>query len=310
MPDDKTPWWYRQALDAVSETGSVEVLGANIHYETWGRDGPGIALVHGSSGHVEWWRFVAPFLADRFRVVALDLSGNGDSGWRDRYSGAGFAEETWQVCQVAGLPERPFVVGHSFGGFVALETGHCFGDRLGGVVLVDYTVTRPEDHVEWGGKADSAGYTRRRTRVYEDHEAAVGRFRLLPDQPVRYPEVLEHVARRSLRQVEGGWTWKFDPALYEHLVLGDEQRDKFVGLSCRSALVVGECSEDIGAYGADYMRGITAGRLPVITIPRTHHHLMFEEPLALAMSIQGIVQAWVAEDGREEMADALARAVG
>ena len=307
MRDDKSPWWYRQALDAVSETGSVEVLGAKIHYETWGRDGPGIALVHGSSGHVEWWRFVAPFLADRFRVVALDLSGNGDSGWRERYSGEAFAEEVWQVCRAASLAEQPFVIGHSFGGFVALETGHHFGDRLGGLVLVDYTVNPPEDHVEWGGTADNAGYRRPRTRVYEDLDDAVARFRLLPDQPLRHPEVIEHVARRSLRQVEGGWTWKFDPTLYDHLVLGDEQRDKFVGLSCRSALVVGELSEDRGALGPDYMLGITAGKLPVIEIPHTHHHMMFEEPLALVMAIKGTLLAWVAEDGRDEIRDALGK---
>ena len=309
MPDETTPWWYRQALDAASETGSVEVLGAKIHYEAWGRDGPGIALVHGSSGHVEWWRFVAPFLADRFRVVALDLSGNGDSGWRERYAGEVFAEETRRVCEAAGLPERPFVVGHSFGGFVALETGHLFGDRLGGVILVDYTVARPEDHFEWGGKADNAGYRKRRTRVYEDLDAALQRFRLLPDQPVRHPAVMAHVARRSLRQVEGGWTWKFDPTLYDHLTLGPDQRDKFAGLACRSAVILGELSEDIGAYGADHMLEITAGKLPVIKMPQVHHHMMFEEPLALVMAIQGIAQAWVAEDGREEMADALARVV-
>ena len=309
MPDERTPWWYRQALDAVSETGTVEVLGTEIHYEAWGSDGPGIALVHGSSGHVEWWRFVAPFLADRFRVVALDLSGNGDSGWRERYAGEVFAEETWRVCQAAGLPPRPFVAGHSFGGFVALETGHHFGDRLGGVILVDYTVTRPQDYFEWGGKADNAGYKRRRTRVYDDLDAAVQRFRLLPDQPVRHPEVMAHVARRSLRQVEGGWTWKFDPSLYDHLVLGPDQRDKFAGLSCRSAVIVGELSEDIGVSGANYMLEITAGKLPVIKMPQVHHHMMFEEPLALAMAIQGIARTWVAEDGREEMADALARVV-
>ncbi len=73
-------------------------------YRVWGQRGkPGIAFVHGSNAHLEWWRFVAPFLADQFRVVALDLSGNGDSGWRDRYTGRNFADEVWAVCQAAEL---------------------------------------------------------------------------------------------------------------------------------------------------------------------------------------------------------------
>ena len=108
MRDDKSPWWYRQALDAASETGSVVVLGARIHYETWGREGPGIVLIHGSNGHLEWWRFVAPFLADRFRVAAFDLSGNGDSSWRERYTAEVFAEEAWQAtASAASSPSRP-----------------------------------------------------------------------------------------------------------------------------------------------------------------------------------------------------------
>ena len=64
-----------------------------IAYETWGEVGkPGVVLIHGSNAHLEWWRFTAPFLADRFRLAAIDLSGNGNSGWRERYTGKNFAD--------------------------------------------------------------------------------------------------------------------------------------------------------------------------------------------------------------------------
>ena len=83
------PAWFDRAVSDRGEAGRVAVDGVSISYRVWGQRGkPGIALVHGSNAHLEWWRFVAPFLADQFRVVALDLSGNGDSGWRDRYTGA------------------------------------------------------------------------------------------------------------------------------------------------------------------------------------------------------------------------------
>ena len=90
------------------------------------------------------------FLADRFRVAALDLSRNGNSDWRERYSGELFAQGVWAVCEAAQLGPRPFVIGHSFGGFAALETGHHYGDRLGGVLFMDFTVAPPEDYIEWG----------------------------------------------------------------------------------------------------------------------------------------------------------------
>ncbi len=308
MTSDK-PVWFDRALNTPSERGDVDVLGARIHYEAWGAIGrPGIVLVHGSNAHLEWWRFVAPFLADRFRVAALDLSGNGDSGWRDRYSGAAFAEETFAVAKAAQLGPRPFVVGHSFGGFVALETAHRFGAELGGLVLADFTVSPPEAYTEWGMRAErEAVPPRRTTRVYADLATALGRFRLLPEQPIRYPHVIEHVARKSLREVEGGYTWKFDPSLFDHLEMGAGQRDKYAGLRCRSALVLGEHSTDDGAQSAAYMSEMTNGILPILTIPETHHHMMFDEPIALAMAIAALVGAWVREDRSDELKSALAR---
>jgi pimeloyl-ACP methyl ester carboxylesterase len=302
------PAWFERALADRGETARVMVDGVSISYRVWGQRGkPGIALVHGSNAHLEWWRFVAPFLADQFRVVAIDLSGNGDSGWRDRYTGRNFADEVWAVCQAAELGARPFVVGHSFGGFVVLETGHHYGDRLGGIILADFTVSPPEAYTEWGGRAEREGKTRRTTRVYAEMETALGRFRLIPEQPCQHPYVVDYIARQSLREVEGGWTWKFDPALFDHLEMGADQCDKFVELKCRSALILGEHSEDSGAQSADYMASITAGILPIVTIPETFHHMMFDEPLATAMTIKSFVLAWIRDDRRIEMAEALAR---
>jgi pimeloyl-ACP methyl ester carboxylesterase len=302
------PTWFQRALDDRGGAGRVDVAGVSIAYRAWGRRGnPGIALVHGSNAHLEWWRFVAPFLADQFRVVALDLSGNGDSGWRERYTGRGFADEVWAACEAAELGPNPFVVGHSFGGFVVLETGHFYGSKLGGIILADFTVSPPEDYTEWGRRAEREGKTRRATRVYADIDAALARFRLIPEQPCQHPYVVDYIARQSLRAVDGGWTWKFDPALFDHLEMGADQRDKFVALQCRSALILGEHSEDSGAQSAAYMSEITDGILPIITIPETFHHMMFDEPLATAMAIKAFVLAWIRDDRREQLGAALAR---
>ena len=177
------PAWYTHCLATPSERGRVEVAGANIEFETWGEVGkPGVILIHGSNAHLEWWRFTAPFLADKFRVAALDLSGNGDSDWRDVYTGQLFAQEVWSVIEQAQLGENPYVVGHSFGGFVALETGHYFGDQLGGVCFMDFTTAPPEEYLEWGMRAEREGVEPgRKLRIYEDKNTALGRFRFIPE---------------------------------------------------------------------------------------------------------------------------------
>jgi len=304
------PFWFQRALDAPSQPGDVEVDGVRIHYETWGKVGaPGIVLVHGSNAHLEWWRFVAPFLADQFRVVALDSSGNGDSGWRERYSAAQLGAEVWAVCQAAQLGERPFVVGHSFGGFVALETGHRFGAQLGGIVFMDFTVAPPEQYVEWGLRAEREGVRpKRQLRVYADKATALGRFRFIPEQPVTHQCVLDYIAAKSLKAVPGGWTWKFDPGLFDYLEMGTDQRDKYIGLACRSAVILGEQSTDEGALFGQHMASLTAGVLPIITIPGTYHHLMFDQPLAVAMATKALLLDWIREDGSEILRASLANA--
>ena len=44
---------------------------------------PGLLLVHGNAAHAYWWSFIAPLLARDYNVAAMDLSGMGDSGWRE-----------------------------------------------------------------------------------------------------------------------------------------------------------------------------------------------------------------------------------
>ncbi len=304
---DSRPAWFDRAIASERNDATVNVDGCDIHYATWGDPGlPGIVLVHGSNANLEWWRFVAPFLSDQFHVAAIDLSGNGDSGWREKYSGELFAREIMAVCADADMAPSPFVVAHSFGGFVALETGHHFGEQLGGILFCDFTVFPPEQYIEWGKKAEETGKPARATRVYDDFDTALGRFRMVPEQPCQHPYVIEYLGRQSLREVEGGWTWKFDPGLFDHLEMGVEQRDKFVNLKCRSALVLGEHSEDEGAFSAPYMAEITAGVIPIVTIPETYHHFMFDEPMATVAVIKGILLSWIREDRADEMAAALA----
>ena len=81
------PAWYRQAMDIPYQDHTVDVADAHIHYMAWGAPGrPGLVFVHGGAAHAHWWTHVAAQFACLFRVAALDLSGHGDSDWRDDYS--------------------------------------------------------------------------------------------------------------------------------------------------------------------------------------------------------------------------------
>ena len=103
IANESAPKWFVDALAAPVETGRVTVAGASIAYRAWGEeDRPGIVLVHGGMAHSRWWDHVAPQLAAGCRVVALDLSGHGDSDHREGYSLDLWAEEVLAVA-VASL---------------------------------------------------------------------------------------------------------------------------------------------------------------------------------------------------------------
>ena len=101
VPD--APEWFRNALAQVPERSHVESLGARIEMLVWGERGkPGLLLVHGNSAHADWWSFIAPFLAQDFRVASMSLAGMGDSDWRETYAFQDFATDAEAVARAAG----------------------------------------------------------------------------------------------------------------------------------------------------------------------------------------------------------------
>ena len=76
--------WREEAVAAPYRTTFVESDGAKIHYQSWGdASKPGLLLVHGNGAHAHWFDFIAPYLTHDYHVVAMTLSGMGDSGWHD-----------------------------------------------------------------------------------------------------------------------------------------------------------------------------------------------------------------------------------
>lgn len=282
----EVPGWFRTAVEAPRTEGNVEVNGTDIHYLEWGdRAKPGIVLVHGGSAHAHWWAHLAPMLAERYHPVALDLSGHGDSGHREEYSFEQWAEELMAICEACGIDNPPVLVGHSMGGLVSIVAAALHGERLRGVIIVDSPVLRPEPEQE----STLSGGTFRRLKVYGDLETALGRFRLIPPQPTSNEFIHDYIARNSLRKVEGGWTWKFDPNIrVERAAINQFLAD----IDTRVALFRGELSELVTPDVSDYMHELLGRNAPVVAIPNAYHHLIIDEPLAFIAALRAILADW------------------
>lgn len=283
----EAPRWFREAVATPHRSGFVEVEGCPIHYLAWGEGGrPGIVLVHGGAAHAHWWSFLAPLLMREYRVVALDLSGHGESGRREAYPRDTWAREVMAVAAHAGFERPPILVGHSMGGFVCITAASLFGDRLAGCVILDSPVRRPDPEAEEGAR----GRAFRNPKTYPSAEEALHHYRLVPEQPCENAYLLDHIARHSLHRTEAGWTWKFDPEIFRRF-MPRAIHEILPTVRCRVALFRAEyglVTPDIGAY----MYELLDRNAPVVEIPQAHHHLMLDQPLALVAALRAILADW------------------
>jgi pimeloyl-ACP methyl ester carboxylesterase len=272
----------------------VEVGGASIHYLAWGEPGrPGLLFVHGGGAHAHWWTHLAATFAGDLRVVALDLSGHGDSDHRDVYALEQWTDEVIAVADAAGFGGHPVVVGHSMGGMVTIATAALHADGLSGVIICDSPVTEPDPEVESYRLKEAFGSP----RTYASVAEAVARFRTVPPQAHYLPYVMAHVGAHSLRPVEGGFQWKFDRHIFEQFAGGMRgiARPYLSQIRCRLALLASEhglVTEDIGASMFEAMGRVT----PIIEIPEAGHHAMLDQPLVLLTAIRTLLADWEHSD--------------
>jgi pimeloyl-ACP methyl ester carboxylesterase len=287
---DHVPGWFARALEVPHEDRTTEIGGVPIHYLYWADDPakPGLVFVHGNGAHAHWWAFLAPFFLAEYRVAAIDLSGAGDSGYRDHYTPEQFAAEVIGVATDAGFGSDTIVVGHSFGGFITLKTGLLHHDRLEGVVLVDSAV-RPPDF-KW--ERDPRRSPIKPKRLYESFEEAHGRFRLMPPQDCSNQFILDYIGRHSLKETDGGWTWKFDDGMFRKFDFGTNMHEELARLQCRVGVIYGEDSYLFSQDIADFMFKVLDESVPFVGIPEAQHHLFLDQPLAFVSALRTLLAEW------------------
>lgn len=108
----------------------------NLHVHRCGPDRPAQVLaIHGLTGHGRRWEALAHDHLPDVAITAPDLLGHGRSSW----------DAPWtidaNVAALAALLDSPaLVVGHSFGGAVALRLAAAHPERVTGLVLLDPAV--------------------------------------------------------------------------------------------------------------------------------------------------------------------------
>ena len=194
----------------------LELNGLRINYLDWGVAGaPPIVCVHGYTSSAQAFNGPARHLQDRFRLVAPDVRGHGESAW----SPAGAYQYQDQVGDLAALVDalalgRFTLIGTSMGGIIAMAYAGAHPDRLQRLVLNDIG---PD--IETGSQRITATVGSRPEEFATLDEAMEYRRQVSPITAGRKLEDQHELALGVLRQrPDGRWIWRMDPAYIQQRV--------------------------------------------------------------------------------------------
>jgi pimeloyl-ACP methyl ester carboxylesterase len=168
-----------------------------VHYADFGGEGPLVVCVHGLGGSYANWVGLAPLLARRARVLAVDLAGHGRTPAAGRRTDVRANQRLLDrfLTEVAGRPT--VLVGNSMGGMISVMQASAAPDTVAGLVLLNPALPRPRGvrqdpeiarlfagvMLPWLGEFMLA---RRRAR-YTPEEMVADTMRRCTADPVRVP---------------------------------------------------------------------------------------------------------------------------
>ncbi len=259
-----------------------------FHYLEWGAaEASPLILLHGFTSHARSWDHVSEAMADRFRVLALDQRGHGDSDpapdgdYTIHSMAADLAAFADALC-----PGRPSLVGLSMGGRVSIAYASSHPERVARLVLVDI-----------GPEIAPEGLARIRTMVSnapEEFESEEQAYRLIRAAAPRYSEpLLRHRVRHGFRRLPNGrLVWKYDRALREQTRSGTRETPDLwpdlARIACPTLIIRGAESDVLSPQIVKRMLETLAdGRL--VEIPDAGHTVPGDQPEAFINAVRAFL---------------------
>ena len=293
------PEWFKKHIQTPTTQAHLTYAGVEIGYRRWlhqpkeqppaqpaqGGAKPGLLLVHGHAAQSHWWDFIAPALMRDYEVVALDLSGHGDSGHREAYSAATWAGEIATVCEAARL-HRPTLVGHSLGGIMTRVAAYLYPDLCQAILLVDSVLPSSP------GGSKPPPLPQLTPRIYLTLAQGMARFRLRPAQPPPADYILRHIAAHSLRSCAGqaaaqtsssssGYRFKLDRAILAKMVphpILPVATEMLKALRVPVGFIYGKKSRFFPPEAQHALSSLIVPDL-LCGIDAAHHHVFLDQPI-------------------------------
>ena len=256
------------------------IVGAmRFHYLDWGGSGTPILFLHGGGLTAHTWDCVALMLRDRYRCIALDQRGHGDSEWSPAvdYRIASHLGDIEGFVAALGL-QRPILVGQSMGGLNSIAYATRYSDAMRAMVIVDV-----------GPEVSAAGAERIRDFASTPELDSPDEFlaRAVKFNSLRDPAVLRRSLHYNLRQAPNGkWGFKHDQRRRSEDAMkrfGEERASlasEISKIKCPTLIVRGARSDVLSdESAARFAKSLPNGR--TITIENAGHNVQGDNPRAL-----------------------------
>ena len=264
----------------------VRVDDADVHYRRFDSNPdhvPGLLFIHGMWAHSHWWDHIVPSFTRHFRVVAMDLGGMGESGWRSGYSVSNFGQQILAVLEDSGIAPAT-IVAHSFSGTPTVFACHHQPAAIYRAVIIDSRLYLPTAPPISAFQLEQSKVVR---RLYKNPADAISRYRLIPSGPPVDPAIIQNVATNGLIQETDGWAWKFDPAIDPQMG-NDDKRFAPPNIGTPIDYIYGEHSDVINADFAEKVRNYFPNCGEPVAIPGANHHILLETPDVLIGTLRAL----------------------
>lgn len=177
----------------------ANINGVNLNYEVAGR-GKAVVFLHGMTGSTRDWANQIPALSPKYRVVALDHRGHGKSAAprkEEEYSLPIFANDVFGLLTMLNI-KKCCLVGHSIGGFIALEFALKHQDMLTALVPVDTSsgqFARAPNYAQMRQKLEELARTQGMEAAFEYN---VANNPMMLERFQKHPELRETSRRKML----------------------------------------------------------------------------------------------------------------
>ena len=244
----------------------------HLHYLEWGEHhSQPMILLHGTGDNAHMWDHFASTMCNRFRIIALDQRGHGNSDWTipPAYSCRDYVSDLTRFIKSLQL-KRVILMGHSMGALHATKYTSLVPDKVLALIHVDIEACPPLWNKEYLHKLFV-----KLPAFYNSTEDFVDHLHIT--SPYAKKEMLRYLAFHALKRKQNGkLELKFDKEVLNHFDDYDLGRN-LADIKCPTLIIRGEESRVMRRKTAHQMNSsIPNSRL--VEIPKSTHPVHSDNP--------------------------------